>query len=179
MGRSISAYWSCCQAASPPWQISSTLTNSVTCTSGFPCRATMNRKAGSVTPSMGERPMIGCGMSCQKLTGAIVAQRPTKIEGTSPRLVPSYCWPILFFTLLADQNVAAPKCAPFCRAAVHRNGERVRRARLAVIRHIDGKGARRTVHGAGAIEGRCIRDDRERGIGVALHLRAGRMVEIL
>src|SRR2546422_7639644 len=74
MGRSTSAYRSCCQAASPPWQTSSTLTNSVTCTSGLPCRATMNRKAGSVTPSIGESPMIGCGMLCQKLIGVMVAQ---------------------------------------------------------------------------------------------------------
>src|SRR5207247_7458110 len=66
---------SVCQAAATRWQSSSTLTYSVTCTSGFPYRATMKRKAGSVTPSMGESPMIGCGMACQKLTGAMVAQR--------------------------------------------------------------------------------------------------------
>src|SRR2546425_4767093 len=57
--------------------------NSVTCTSGFPCRATMNRKAGSVTPSIGESPMIGCGMVCQKLTGAMVAQSARLGESNS------------------------------------------------------------------------------------------------
>src|SRR5438445_3928275 len=114
MGRSTSAYRSCCQAASTPWQTSSTLTNSVTCTSDLPYRATMNRKAGSVTPSMGESPMIGCGMSCQKLTGAMVAQRPTKIEGTSPRLVPSSCcwpggyWVIRMFPLLSVPPSVGP-----------------------------------------------------------------------
>src|SRR5947208_9140660 len=41
--------------------------NSVHCTSGLPCRAIIKRKAASVTPSMGERPMIGCGSVGQKL----------------------------------------------------------------------------------------------------------------
>src|SRR5262245_61316393 len=41
--------------------------NSVHCTSGLPCRAIITRQAASVTPSMGERPMIGCGSVCQKL----------------------------------------------------------------------------------------------------------------
>src|SRR5256885_12948110 len=41
--------------------------NSVHCTSGLPYRAAIKRKAASVTPSMGARPIIGCGSVCQKL----------------------------------------------------------------------------------------------------------------
>src|ERR687891_41577 len=44
----------------------STLTNSVNTTSGLPCLAVMNRKAASVTPSMGESPMMGLPIVCQK-----------------------------------------------------------------------------------------------------------------
>jgi hypothetical protein len=44
----------------------STLTNSVTVTSGGPYFAVMKRKEASVTPSMGERPMIGFAMWRQK-----------------------------------------------------------------------------------------------------------------
>src|SRR2546422_5330892 len=150
--------------------------NSVTCTSGFPCRATMNRKAGSVTPSMGESPTIGCGMSCQKLTGRDGNTATDKNRGDEPAARPLL---LLARLLLGNQNVAAAKCAPFCRAAVHGNGERVCRARLAVIRHIDGKGAWRTIHGAGAAERGCIANDHQGSDRLASNLRARRVVEVL
>src|SRR5439155_21524008 len=66
---------------------------------------------------------------------------------------------LLASPLLADQNVAATKCPPFCRAAVHGNGERVVRAGLAVIGDADGEGSRRTVKGASAIERGRIADN--------------------
>ena len=48
------------------WNAASTLTNSVNVTSGPPCLAVMKRKEASVTPSMGERPMMGLSIFCQK-----------------------------------------------------------------------------------------------------------------
>src|SRR5881397_128127 len=43
---------------------------------------------------------------------------------------------LLAWRLLGNQNVPALECTPFCRAAVHGNGERIGRAGLAVIRYV-------------------------------------------
>src|SRR2546425_3989659 len=113
----------------------------------------MNRKAGSVTPSMGESPTIGCGMSCQKLTGRDGNTATDKNRGDEPAARPL---PLLSRLLIWKQHFAAAKCAPFWLAAVHGNRERASPARLALMPHIDSKMSLRTLHGAGAAERCCV-----------------------
>src|SRR2546426_12638169 len=105
----------------------------------------MNRKAGSVTPSMGESPTIGCGMSCQKLTGRDGNTATEKNRGDEPAARPLL---LLARVVLGNQDVAAAKCVPFCGVGVRRKVDAVFGAPLAVIHHIFAKVAWRTTYAA-------------------------------
>src|SRR5262245_30332391 len=59
-------------------KVVSTLTNSVNVTSGPPCLAVIKRKDASVTPSIGERPMMGFSIFCQKFILPVNQNTTTK-----------------------------------------------------------------------------------------------------
>src|SRR5215831_7601684 len=59
-------------------KVVSTLTNSVNVTSGPPCLAVIKRKDASVTPSIGERPMMGFSIFCQKFILSVSQNTTTK-----------------------------------------------------------------------------------------------------
>src|SRR5215813_8718665 len=64
-------------------KVVSTLTNSVNVTSGPPCLAVIKRKDASVTPSIGERPMMGFSIFCQKFILPVRVPQPN----TSPNRI--------------------------------------------------------------------------------------------
>src|SRR5215813_7933527 len=71
-------------------KVVSTLTNSVNVTSGPPCLAVIKRKDASVTPSIGERPMMGFSIFCQKfiLPSVRVPQPNTPPNRRGSRIYP-------------------------------------------------------------------------------------------